>query len=65
MFFLSSCRLEFDCTNNTVKNESLVQGMKRDIYLSTKEIKVLGDIEIIVRKVKNPIHCKSPNVRNY
>jgi ribonuclease HI len=60
-----SCRLEFECTNNTVEYEALVQGLKKAIDLNIKELKVFGDSEIIVRQVKNTIHCNSPHLRNY
>jgi ribonuclease HI len=65
VFFFLSCRLEFDCTNNIVEYEALVQGLKKDIDLSIKELKVFGDSEIIVRKIRNSIHCNSPHLRNY
>jgi hypothetical protein len=51
-----SCRLEFECTNNTVEYEALVQGLKKSIDLNVKELKVFGDSKIIVRQVKNTIH---------
>jgi hypothetical protein len=52
-----SCRLEFECTNNTVEYEALVQGLKKAIDLNVKELKVFGDSEIIVIQVRNTIHC--------
>jgi len=42
-----------------------VQGLKKAIDLKIKELKVFGDSEIIVRKVKNTIHFNSPHLRNY
>jgi hypothetical protein len=60
-----SCRLEFECTNNTVEYEALVQGLKKSIDLNVKELKVFGDSEIIVRQVRNTIHCNSPHLKNY
>jgi hypothetical protein len=54
-YFLS-CRLEFKCTNNIVEYEALVQGLRKAIDLGVKELKVFGDFEIIVRKVRNTIH---------
>jgi ribonuclease HI len=60
-----SWKLEFQCTNNTVEYEALVQGIKKSIDLNIKELKVFGDSKIIVRKVKNTIHCNSPHLRNY
>jgi ribonuclease HI len=62
--FLSH-KLEFECTNNTAEYEALVQGLKKAIDLNIKELKVFGDSEIIVRQVKNTIHCNSPHLRNY
>jgi hypothetical protein len=44
-----SCRLEFECTNNTIEYEALVQGLKKSIDLNIKELKVFRDYEIIIR----------------
>jgi ribonuclease HI len=60
-----SCRLEFKCTNNTTEYEALVQGLKKSIDLNIKELVVFSDSKIIVRQVKNTIHCNSPHLRNY
>jgi len=62
--FLSR-RLEFECTNNTVEYEALVQGIYKDIDLNVKELKVFIDSEIIVRQVRNTIHYNSPHLKNY
>ena len=32
-----SCRLEFECTNNTAEYEALVQGLKKAIELKVKK----------------------------
>jgi ribonuclease HI len=53
------------CTNNTVEYEALVQGLKKSIDLNVKELKVFRDSEIIVRQVRNTIHCNSPHLKNY
>ena len=31
-----SCRLEFECTNNTIEYEALVQGLRKGIELKVK-----------------------------
>jgi hypothetical protein len=49
-------RLEFECTNNTIDYESLVQGIKKAIDLNVKELKVFEDSEIIIRQVRNIMH---------
>jgi hypothetical protein len=60
-----SSRLEFECTNNTVEYEALVQGLKKDIDLKVKCLRVFGDSEIIVRQVNNSIHYLSPHLKSY
>jgi ribonuclease HI len=42
-----------------------VQGLKKAIDLGVKELKVFEDSKIIVRQVKNTIHCNSPHLKNY
>ena len=46
-----SCRLEFECTNNTAEYEALVQGLKKSIELKVKNLKVYGDFEIVVKQI--------------
>ena len=58
-----SYRLEFECTNNTVEFEALVQGMKKAIELNVKNSKVFGDSKIVVRKFRDTIHCLSPHLK--
>jgi ribonuclease HI len=60
-----SCRFEFECTNNTTEYKSLVKDLRKAIDLNIKELVVFGDSQIIVRQVKNNIHCNSPHLRNY
>ena len=60
-----SCRIEFEWKNNTVEYESLVQGLKKSIELNVKNLKVFGDSEIVVRKVRDTIHCLSPHLNVY
>ena len=63
-YFLS-CRLEFECTNNTTEYGALVQGLKKAMELKVKNLKVYGDSEIIVKQVRNKIHCISPHLKSY
>ena len=60
-----SCRLEFECTNNTTKYEALVLGLKKAIEIKVRNLKVFGDSEIVVRQVRNTIHCLSPHLKGY
>ena len=46
-----SCRLEFECTNNTAEYEALVQGLRKAIELKAENLRVFGDSEIIVKQI--------------
>ena len=54
--------MEFNCTNNTVEYEALIQGLKKAIDLDIKELIAYGDSEIIVRQVRNSIHYLSEHL---
>ena len=60
-----SCRLEFECTNNTAKYEALVHGLRKAIEIKVKNLKVYGDSEIVVKQIRNKIHCISPHLKAY
>ena len=60
-----SCRLEFECTNNTIEYEALVQGLKKVVELNVKKIKVFDDSEIVVRKFRDTIYCLYPHLKGY
>ena len=60
-----ACRLEFECTNNMVEYEALVQGLRKAIDIGVKVIKCVEDSEIIMKQVRNQIHCLSPRLVNY
>ena len=60
-----SCRLEFECTNNTAEYEALVQGLKKEIELKVKNLKVYGDSKIVVKQIQNKLHCISPHLKAY
>ena len=60
-----SYRRECECTNNTAEYEALVQGLRKAIDLDIKGMKAFGESKIIVRKVRNTIHCNYPHLKNY
>jgi ribonuclease HI len=60
-----ACRLEFECTNNTVEYEALLQGLKKALDMDVRNLIVFGDSEIVVRQVRNSIHCLSPHLKSY
>ena len=57
--------LEFECTNNIAKYEALVQRLKRAIELNVTNLKDFDDSEIVVRKIRDIIHCLSPHLKGY
>jgi hypothetical protein len=46
---LIACRLEFECTNNTVEYEALLQGLRKALDMNIQNLVVFGDSEIVVR----------------
>ena len=39
--------------------------MKKAIELKVKNLKVYGDSEIVVKQIRNKIHCISPHLKSY
>jgi ribonuclease HI len=62
---LIACRLEFECTNNTVEYEALLQGLIKELDMNIQNLTVFGDSEIVVRQVRDSVHCLSPHLKRY
>ena len=63
--WMINCRLEFQCINNIVEYEPLEQGLKKAIYLGAMIIQCYGDLEIIIKQVRNQIQFLAPHILNY
>jgi hypothetical protein len=46
---LIACRLEFECTNNIVEYEALLQGLRKALDMNIQNLTVFDDLEIVVR----------------
>ena len=62
---LIACRLEFECTNNTAEYEALLQGLRKALDMNIQNLTVFGDYEIVVRQVRDSIHCLSLHLKSY
>jgi ribonuclease HI len=62
---LMACRLEFECTNNITEYEALLQGLRKALDMNIQNLVVFGDSEIVVRQVRDSIHCLSPHLKSY
>jgi ribonuclease HI len=62
---LMACRLESECTNNTAEYEALLQGLRKALDMNIQNLVVFGDFEIVVRQVRDSIHCISPHLKSY
>jgi ribonuclease HI len=62
---LLSCRLEFECTNNVAEYEALLQGLRKALDMRIQNLIVFGDSEIVVRQVRNSIHCLTLHLKCY
>lgn len=60
-----TCRIEFDCTNNTAEYEALVQGLYKEIRLDIKYLQVFRDSKIVIRQVRHTIHCLLGHLKHY
>lgn len=60
-----ACSIEFECTNNVAEYEALIQGLKKAIDLGVKDLKVYGDSKIIMKQIRNLIHCISNRLTRY
>jgi len=60
-----TCRLEFNCTNNVAEYEALIKGLRKAIDFQIKGTRVFGDSKIVLKHVKNMIHCVSNFLKNY
>ena len=60
-----ACRLEFQCTKNNEKYEALIQGLYKAIGFNVNYFQVYGDSEIVIRQVRNTIHCVSGHLKHY
>jgi ribonuclease HI len=62
---LLACRLEFECTNNIAEYEALLKGLRKALDMHIQNLIVFGDSEIVVRQVRNSIHCLTPHLKYY
>lgn len=62
---LISSHLELKCMNNIVEYEELLLGLQKAIDLNIANLQVVGDSKIMVRHVRNIIHCVSPHLKSY
>jgi ribonuclease HI len=62
---LLACRLEFECTNNIAEYEALLQGLRKALDMHIQNLIVFGDSDIVVRQVRNSIHCLTPHLKCY
>ena len=59
------CRLEFECTNDTIKYEALLQRLRKALDMDVWNLMVFGDSKILVKQVRNAIHFLSPHLKSY
>lgn len=60
---LISRHLEFQCTNNVVEYKTLILSLKKAIYLNVECLNIINDSKIIMRDVRNIIHCLLPHLK--
>ena len=58
-------KLDFKNTNNTTEYEALLLGILAKKQKGVKILKAQGDVELVVRKVKNQYAIKNSRLKNY
>lgn len=51
--------------NNTIEYEALVQGLYKAIDHNIKHLEVFGDSELVIKQVRNTIHCLYGHLEHY
>jgi ribonuclease HI len=65
MYIDLSMRLEFACTNNQVKYESLMHGLEYLRDLRARDVEVFGDYNLIVQQIKGDSQCLDGVLNSY
>jgi ribonuclease HI len=65
MYIDLSIRLEFACTNNQVKYESLLHGLEFLRDLGARDVDVFGDSNLIMQQIKGDSQCLDGVLNSY
>ena len=60
-----SFNLSFECTNNQAKYEALVIGLEILLELRAKDVRVIGDSQLVLRKLTWEYKCNSLLLTHY
>ncbi len=58
-------RLEFDSTNNVAEYEALLLGLDIAKDMQIKNLKIIGDSDLIISQVNRKFACKSDRLKKY
>jgi ribonuclease HI len=65
MYIDLSMRLEFACTNNQVKYESLLHGLEYLRDLRARDVEVFGDYNLIMQQIRGDSQCLDGVLNSY
>ena len=60
-----SFKLEFPCSNNTVKYQAYLTGLAMTLEMGVKHLKVMGDLNLVVCQTKGSFSLKEPILAPY
>ena len=61
----SVIQLEPGYTDTVAESETLIQGLRKAINMNVKYIEVFGGSQIVIKQVRNPMHCISNYMGNF
>ncbi|KAK5832867.1 hypothetical protein PVK06_016673 [Gossypium arboreum] len=64
-YYPSTCKLDFDCTNNIVEYEACIMGLRAAIERRIRTLEVYGDSELVIYQLKGEWETTDPKLINY
>lgn len=58
-------KLGFDCINNMAEYEALILGLKAVVTLKIKDIKIYGDLQLVINQVQDIFDIRYENLIPY
>ncbi|KAG8488520.1 hypothetical protein CXB51_016412 [Gossypium anomalum] len=64
-YYLFTCKLDFDCTNNMVEYEACIMRLRAAIERGIKTLEVYGDSALVIYQLRGEWETRDPKLINY
>ena len=55
----------YECSNNEAEYEALIMGLELLIARGAKNVKIIGDSQLVIKQMRQEYHCISENLFKY